>query len=200
MAARGSSRGERAADDQPLDVARTLVDLAAAQVEIDALDGEVGDVTVAAVNLDRSRAHALGHLGGEELGHRCFLEARLSRIAQARRVPDHLSRDLDLGCHVGESEGDRLMLDERLTEGLPLARVPECRIERGSRHAHTLRSDADAAGLEVGERDPVAFALATKQICGGNTTTLLYDLCGVGYAVPAILFVARLHAAGPLGV
>src|SRR5438876_7592857 len=128
MAAPGSSRGERAADDQPLDVARAFVDLADANVAIDALDREVGDVTVAAVNLDRSRAHALGHLGGEELGHRGFLEAWLSRVAQARRVPHHLPRDLDLGGHVGESEGDRLMLDERLAEGLPLARVPECGI------------------------------------------------------------------------
>jgi hypothetical protein len=35
------------------------------------------------MDLDGVRAHALGHLGGEELGHGRFLEARLATILKA---------------------------------------------------------------------------------------------------------------------
>src|SRR6266705_4209727 len=91
------STGEGAADDHSLDVARAFVDLAYAHVAIDALDGKIGDVAIATVNLDGRRADALGHLGCEELGHRRFDKTRLTRVAQRCRVPYHLACDLDLG-------------------------------------------------------------------------------------------------------
>lgn len=51
-----------AADDHALDVAGALVDLGDAGVAVEALDRVVLELAVAAVNLDRVRAHALGHL------------------------------------------------------------------------------------------------------------------------------------------
>src|SRR5215470_17772607 len=44
---------QRAADHQALDVAGALVDLADADVAVDALDREVGEVAVAAMDLQR---------------------------------------------------------------------------------------------------------------------------------------------------
>src|SRR5690606_19197175 len=76
----------RSCDDHPLDVARAFVDLADAHIPIDALDREIRDVTVAAMQLDRVGAHPLGHFGGEELRHRRFLQRRQSSIAQRGRM------------------------------------------------------------------------------------------------------------------
>src|SRR5688572_13928269 len=73
-----STGRERAADQDLLDVAGALVDLADAHVAVDAFHRKVAHVAVAAVDLDRVRAYPLSHLGGEELGHRRFLEARAS--------------------------------------------------------------------------------------------------------------------------
>src|SRR6478672_9101664 len=117
------SAGERAPDHQTLDVAGALVDLADAHVAIDALDREVGHISIAAMDLDRVRAHALGHFRREKLRHRGLLEARQARVSQARRMPGELPGGFDLGSHVGEPKTDRLMLDDRLAEAFPLSRI-----------------------------------------------------------------------------
>src|SRR6185312_17237084 len=93
---RSRSPEDLPADHEPLDVARAFVDLADAHVAVNALDRKIGDVAIAAVNLKRIGTHALGHLGCEELRHRRFLETGLTRIAQGRRVPYRLARDVHL--------------------------------------------------------------------------------------------------------
>src|SRR5512146_811068 len=112
-----------APDHQALDVACTLVDLAHPHRAPQPLDREVGDVAVAAVDLDRVRAHLLGHLGGEQLGHRSLLEAGLAGVAQRGGVEVQLAGGLDLGRHVGEAEIDRLVPDQRLAHALALLGV-----------------------------------------------------------------------------
>jgi hypothetical protein len=86
----------RAPDQDLLHLGGAFVDLADAHVAVDALDREVADVAVAAEDLDGRRAHALGHLAGEELGHRRFLQAGAAGVLQAGGVPDQLARGLDL--------------------------------------------------------------------------------------------------------
>src|SRR5262249_10247863 len=54
-------------DDQPVDLARALVDLGDPRVAKVALDRVLLGVAVAAVDLERLGRDALGHLGGEEL-------------------------------------------------------------------------------------------------------------------------------------
>ena len=70
--------------------------------------------------------------------------------------------------------------------GLPkldaLARVGERRLERGARHADRLRGDADAPGLEVGERDPVALALARRAGSPAGTRQFSNTICAVSEA------------------
>src|SRR5687767_9868262 len=70
-----SSRAQQlTGDDDLLDVAGALIDLAHPHVTIDTLDQEVLEESVAAVNLDRVGAHLLRHLAREQLGHRRVLE------------------------------------------------------------------------------------------------------------------------------
>src|SRR3954467_8170103 len=75
-----------ARDDQPLNIAGALVDLAHPHIAIDPLDREIGEIAIAAVDLDRVGGDALSHLGGEQLGHRRFLQAGLAGVAARRRV------------------------------------------------------------------------------------------------------------------
>src|SRR5690349_7827369 len=58
------SQGEGAPDEDLLHLGRAFVDLAHADVAVDALDREVGRVAVAPEHLDRRRADVLGHLAG----------------------------------------------------------------------------------------------------------------------------------------
>src|SRR5690606_7988238 len=59
-----SLRQQFAADDDLLDVAGAFVDFTHAHIAIDALDQEILEEAVAAMDLDRVGADALGHLGG----------------------------------------------------------------------------------------------------------------------------------------
>src|SRR5437868_14993760 len=70
-----ANSGQGALDQQLLDVRSALVDLAHADVAIDALERKIVDVAIAAQRLDRRAADALGHLAGEQLGPRGLLEA-----------------------------------------------------------------------------------------------------------------------------
>src|SRR3954462_13329248 len=96
MALIGSLLLQGAPDHHALDVARAFVDLRHAHVAPVALDREVRHVAVAAVDLHRVRAHLLRHLGGEELRHRRFLDARPARVAQARGMQVELPRGFHL--------------------------------------------------------------------------------------------------------
>src|SRR5262245_23064782 len=61
----------------PLDLARSLSDLADLRVAHHALDRKVPGVAVTTVELHRGDGRAHGQLGAEELGHRRFLRERV---------------------------------------------------------------------------------------------------------------------------
>ena len=61
---------EAAADDQPLDLARALVQPEQPDLAVDPLDRDLPHVPAAAVHLHREVGHPAGHLGAEELGRR----------------------------------------------------------------------------------------------------------------------------------
>src|SRR5436190_6737920 len=113
--ARGLPR-EVARDDEPLDLARPLVDLRDARVAVVSLDRIVAKVAIAAMDLDRLGTHPLGELRGVELGLRCFGEARLAGAAHARCVKDQQARGVDARMHVGEVISDGRVLDQLLAE------------------------------------------------------------------------------------
>ena len=114
-------------------------------------------------------------------------------------MPDELPRRLDLRGHVGEAEIHRLMLDDRFAEGAALVRVLERGLERGARHAHRLRRDANAPAFEVGQRDAVARALGAEQIGYRHAAVFERDLRRVGRVLAELFLDARDHVAGAVG-
>src|SRR6266571_4070600 len=164
----GSAPGDLARDQQALDVTGALVDLAHPHVAIDPLDREIGEVAIAAMDLDRVRDDTLGHLGSKQFGHRRLLEARFAIVAPLGGVEDESARGGKLRRHVGEAERDRLMRDKLLPERLPFLGIGERRLIGGAGHAERLRGDADPSAFEVGEGDLVALALAAEHQIGGQ--------------------------------
>src|SRR5688572_10498685 len=135
-------------DDDALDLARALADRAQLRVAPHALDRILAAVPVAAVDLDRVVGDAHRDLGGMELRHRGRGAERLARILQACGVVDEVARRLDLHRHVGELEGDRLVLVELLAEGLAIAGVAARAIEGALSDAEAERADRDPPALE----------------------------------------------------
>src|SRR6266403_612915 len=197
----GSSvvRDQLAGNQDLLDLVGPVVDLEHPRVAVVLLDGIVADDPVAAVDLDGRRADALAHLGGEQLGHRRFLDAAPARLLELGRVQAHLPRDLDVGGHLGQHEGDGLVLDQLGAERLALARVGERGIEGGARDAHGLRGDANAAGVEVRERDLQTLARRPQRVLGRHLEILECDLAGVVGAVAELVLHAHHAIARPVG-
>ncbi|MNC14665.1 hypothetical protein D3C75_624520 [compost metagenome] len=111
----------------------------------------------------------------------------------------HLPRHGDLGGHVRQAEGHGLVLDDRLAEALALTGVIARRFERGTGHAHRLRSDADAAAFKVGQGNPVAFALLAQTIGQRHLHVFEEDLAGVGRMLAELVFDPRDFVARRIG-
>jgi hypothetical protein len=56
------------------------------------------------------RTHTLGHLAGEQLGHRRFLQARPAHVLQCRGVMNQLAGSLDARGLVGEIDCQRYVV------------------------------------------------------------------------------------------
>ena len=75
-----------------------------------------------------------------------------------------LTRRFELGRHIGKAKCNGLMFDDGFAEASTLLRVGERNLEGRAGHAHGLRSDADAAAFQVGQRDTVALAFGTEPV------------------------------------
>src|SRR3954447_8502780 len=160
---------EGAGDDEPLDLARALVDLGHLGVAVVALGRELLRVAVAAEDLDRLAGLAAGDGAREQLRLRALDAVRPSGLLEPRRAPDQRARRLDLGLHVGQLVLDRLKAGDRPAEGRPLARVAGRQLQGGLRDADRLRGDPDAPRVERGQRDAhplpgLAQALARRVV------------------------------------
>src|SRR5215472_15140615 len=89
----------------------------------EALDGELAHVAVAAVELHGLVRDAVGHLGGEELGHGHLGDAVRPLRVEGGRAVEEAARGLDLRSHVRHAMAQRLLLAERAVEGVALAQV-----------------------------------------------------------------------------
>src|SRR5690242_2591052 len=109
-----------AGDDDLLDLARPLIDPEQADIPVEALDGIVGDIAGAAMDLDRAVGDAADHLAGEELAAGGQCGDGLALLAPARGVQNHAARGIGLGPAVGEHGLDQLELGDGLAELTPL--------------------------------------------------------------------------------
>src|SRR5436190_5330073 len=158
----GSFLEQGRSDHETLDFARPFVDFGDLGVPVVPFGREVGQIAVAAEDLQRFLGDAVGHLGVEQLGHRGVAAVTTAPILGDGGAPEHETAGVDLGPHVGELELDRLMFRDGLAEGLPFQRVVGRVLEGGARDAERLRRHADAPAVERAHSDLETIALGTE--------------------------------------
>src|SRR5262249_14321764 len=114
---------ELLADHHALNLGGSLADQQQRRVAVKALDLVLLRVAVPAVNAEALLDALLAGLGGEQLRHPGLEVGALAGVLHPRRLAGDQARRLDLGRHVGELELDRLVLGDRLAEGLALLAV-----------------------------------------------------------------------------
>ena len=88
-------------------------------------------------------------------------------LASPGGFPDQQPDGFDLGGHVGQLEGDRLVAGDRFAERVALQRVLERVLVRGAGDAQRTGADARAGRLErLQHADAAAAALAAEQVLG----------------------------------
>src|SRR5712692_429099 len=146
-------------DDDALYLVGALADAEQRRVAIQALDHEFLRVAVAAVDAQRLVRVLERRLGGEELRHAGLHVAALAPVVDLGRLLDQQPRRLGARRHLAELELDRLVLADRLAEGLALLRVLDRLGERRLRDADAARGDVDPSELEAADRLLEAAAL-----------------------------------------
>src|SRR5215216_7126961 len=123
---RGSSgrlEADRTGDEDAHDLAGALADLEDLGVAVEAGDGELLHVAVAAVDLDGVAGRGDGGLGGVQLGDGRLAAERLAGVEPGRGLLPGQAGGVGPDLHVGDLEGDRLEPGDRLAERLALAGV-----------------------------------------------------------------------------
>ena len=93
--------------------------------------------------------------------------------------------------HVGQLDLNRLVLRDRLAEGLALLRVLDGFLERGARDAQAARRHVEPLGLEPGHHLLESLPLlAADQIGGGHREMLEVQLAGFDRLVAHLVDVA----------
>jgi hypothetical protein len=87
---------------------------------------------------------------------------RAPGVAAAGGVEVGGAGGVDGGGHVGEQEAQPLVVDDLLAEGAALVGVVDGGVQRGLREAGGDGRDAQAPGVERGERDGQALALRRR--------------------------------------
>src|SRR5436305_1933814 len=118
-----------AADHHALDLGRALADQEQRSVAVEALDLVLLRVAVAAVDAERVLHDLLAGLRGEQLRHAGLEVGALAGVLQPRGLAGEEACRLHLGGHVRELELDRLVLRDRLAEGLALLGVAQRELE-----------------------------------------------------------------------
>src|SRR5438552_14617615 len=100
-----------------------------------------------------------------------FRERGLARVALSlvlhpRGLHDQELRRLVAEHHLRDHVLDELVLADRLTERLSLARVLDRALQAGTRDAASPRGDREAALVEPVHRDLEALALLADQVVG----------------------------------
>src|SRR5439155_998814 len=153
----------RAGDHEPLDLARSLVDLGDLRVAVIPLDGELLRVAVATEDLDRLSGLAARHLGREELGLGPRLRMRHVLLLEPGSAVDEEPGRVDLHRHVRELVLDCLELADRPPERVPFLRVLARDVVRRLRDPDRLRGDTDPAAVERRHRHVETLPLLVQQ-------------------------------------
>ena len=133
---RAFRRRPLAGDDQALHLVGALADAGERRVAIEPLDVVFLGIAVGAMDAHRFGAVLQRRLGGEVLGHAGLHVAAVAAVEGLRGVERQQPGGAGARRHLADLERDRLVLDDRLAEGLaqlgvvgrePAARPRRCR-------------------------------------------------------------------------
>ena len=131
-----------------LDLGGTLIDLGDLGVAHQALDVVLLHEAVAAQHLDCIGGDLHGSLSGDHLGLGGGEGEGLASVLVAGCLVHHVLGHLDLGGQIDHTEGQVLVLVQRLLELLALHQVLPSDLESALCDAQSLGSDADAAAVQ----------------------------------------------------
>src|SRR6266852_1770511 len=161
-----------------LHIGCSLVDLANLGIAPVLFDWIVFGESVATVDFNRQRGHALGDLRSEQLGHRRFLHKVDTSILHARTVVDHKPCRFDLGCHLRDLELNGLEIRDCLAELLALLCVLRGKFPRAAGEANHLGANADAAFVQGFDGDLVTLARLAKYVVFRDAAVFEYQFAG----------------------
>src|SRR6187551_766557 len=184
-------------DHHALDLRGPLADQEQRRVAVEALDLVLLRVAVATVDAEALLDALLAGLRGEQLRHPRLQVGALTGVLHPRRFTGDKSGRLDLGRHVGELELDRLVLGDRLAEGLALLAVAEGQLQRPLGDADTARGDVYPADLErvhhLHETLSDASLLTTQYPLGRAAVAVVDQLGRLDALVAHLLDLGRDH-------
>src|SRR5450756_579189 len=106
-------------------------------------------------------------------------------------MPGQLPGCFQLSRTVGQSEANRLMIEDRRAKTLAVFGIGQRHLKRAARHADTLRGNADAPTFQAAQRNAVAFALAANQALYRHAAVVKVDLRSVAGVLPELVFKPR---------
>src|SRR5215217_7165860 len=183
------------ADHHALDLGGALADQQQRGVAVEPLDLVLLRVAVAAVDAEGLLHDLLARLRREQLRHAGLEVGALPGVLHTRGLQREQPGGLDLRGHVGELELDRLVLSDRLSEGLALLRVTQGELERALGDAHSARGHVHAADLErvhhLGEALAETVLLAAQDALGRADEVVVDELRGLHALVAHLLDLGR---------
>src|SRR5262249_6014145 len=187
-------------DDDALHLVGAFADAGERRVAVEPLDVVLLGIAVGAVDAHGFDAVLQRRLRREVLGHAGLEVAALAAVERLGRVEREQPRGAGARGHLGELELDRLVLADRLAEGLADLGVARGEPQRALGDAHAARRDIDAAELEAARDLGEAAALdLADQMIGRHAIVLEDQLARIDRLVAELLELATDAEAGALG-
>ena len=155
-------------DDHPLDLVGPLIDRGDLGVAVHALHIHALEVAGAAVDLQGVVGHLQRDIGGVLLGHGGLHAVGLVALLQVGGGIDQQPGATELGGHVGQLKGDRLLEANGFSELYPLLGVLHCGLVSPLGDAQRLGRNADPPAVQGGHGDLEAVALPAQQVFLGH--------------------------------
>src|SRR5271169_191397 len=175
-------------DDHSHDFVGPFQDSMHPQIADDLLQTILAQIAIATVQLQRLVGDVEARVGDIALGHRAQLNFVNGVVVQCiRSPPQHHSRCLESGGHVGQGKPDRGLVEQGSAEGLSLANLAARFVEGGLRAAERAGRDVESAAVEAVHRDAEAGAFAigaAQHRVRGYPYPLQHHLCG-GLCMPS---------------
>jgi hypothetical protein len=186
-------------DDHPLDLVGALVDGGDLGVAVHPLHLHALEVAGAAEDLQGVVGDLQGDVGGVLLGHGGLHAVGGVGLLELSGGVDQQPGAAEAGGHVGDLEGNGLLLADGTAELDALLGVFHRRVKGSLGDAQSLGRDADAPAVQSGHGDLEALALLAQEIFlrdlhvvedelagGGGTDAHLVVVVAEGEALPAL--------------